>query len=225
MARRRNGPGSFSKLIGGAFGILMGGCFGILIAAVYLTFRPVHEVKRMPAEEDMKPGVYYIEGRRSGMDGAEWVSKRNEVVAEGALDITVNEQELNQWSSATFSDRRMDLKIEYGDAKFEPGIPNFRIADDQVQIGFPFDIKGVGDNRRLIFQAKGTFVEGPDATRVFVPEYVYLGSCRIPNLGGFSAVVVRSLANVVGAPEEVLAAWPSLTDVTVDGDVIKLQRL
>jgi hypothetical protein len=179
----------------------------------------------MPAEDEIQPGVYYIEGRRSGIDGAGWVAKRNEIISELPLEFTVNEQELNQWSSSSFSERRKELVVEIGEAKIEPGIPLFRVADDAFQVGVPIEINGFGQNRRIILHASGTFVEGEDRGPQFQPDTVYLGSCRIPNLQGVSSLVVSGLAGVMGVPEDVHAAWPTITKAQVDGDAVRLQRL
>lgn len=225
MVRKRKGPNTFGSLIAGAFGILLGGMVGVLIAAVYLVFKPVEEVKRLPEEDELKPVVYYIEGRRSGMDGAAWVGKRNQLISESPFEITLNEQELNQWSSSSYGQRRMDLKVEYGETKIEPGIPLFRVADDHLQVGMPIEIKGLGDNRRIILQATGQFVADGESPVRFQPETVYIGSCRVPNLQGLSSAVLEGLTSLMGVPEEVGASWPTLSSATVDGDQIRLQRL
>jgi len=198
---------------------------GVFIAAVFLIVKPVNEVKRMPGEDDIKPGVYYVEGQRSGIDGAGWVAKRNELISETPFEFTLNEQEFNQWSSLSFGERRKELMVELGKAKIEPGIPLFRIADDSLQVGIPIEINGVGENRQIILQAVGTFVEEKNRGFQFRPDKVYLGSCRIPNFRGISSLVVRSLAGVMSVPEDVRAAWPSITTAQVEGDVVKLRRL
>ena len=174
MARKKTGPGSFGTFIVGGIGILFWGTVGVFIAGVYLVMKPVNEVKRMPAEEDIKPGVYYIEGQRSGIDGAGWVAKRNELISEAPFEFTLNEQEFNQWSSLSFGERRKELMLEYGGARIEPGIPLFRIADDIIQVGIPVEISGIGENRRIILQATGTFAEGKDQVFEFQPDKVYL---------------------------------------------------
>lgn len=225
MARNKRGPGSFGTFIVGGIGILFWGSVGTFIASVFLIIKPVNEVKRMPGEDDIKPGVYYIEGQRSGIDGAGWVAKRNELVSEAPFEFTLNEQEFNQWSSLSFGERRKELMVEYGPAKIEPGIPLFRIADDTLQVGIPIEIGGVGENRRIILQATGTFVEENDQGFQFQPEKVYLGSCRIPNFQGISSLVVSGLAEIMGIPDDVQAAWPTITSAQVEGDVFKLQRL
>jgi hypothetical protein len=225
MARNRIGPGSFRTFIVGAIGILFWGTVGVLIAAVFLIMKPVNEVKRMPEEDDIRPGVYYIEGKRSGIDGAGWVAKRNELVSELPFEFALNEQEFNQWSSLTFGERRKELMVEYGDAKIEPGIPLFRIADDILQVGIPVEISGVGENRRIILQATGTFVEEKDRGYQFQPDKVYLGSCRVPNFRGISSRVVSGLTELMSIPEDVRTAWPTVTSAQVEGDVVKLQRL
>lgn len=196
----------------------------MLIAATYLVFVPVHEVRRMPAEDDIKPGVYYVEGRRSGIDGAEWVGKRNQLISEAPFEFTLREEELNQWSSSSFGEVRKNLKVEYGDTKLEPGIPMFRIDEGQIQVGVPIELNGIGDNLRIILQASGDFVEGPDQTYVFQSDLVYLGSCRIPNIQGISSLVTGGLSKVMGVPEDIATAWPSLSSVTVEGDTLTLAR-
>lgn len=225
MALNKIGPGSFGTFVVGGIGIFFWGTVGAFFAAVFLIVKPVNEVKRMPGEDDIKPGVYYIEGQRSGIDGAGWVTKRNEIISETPFEFTLNEQEFNQWSSLSFGERRKELKVELGKAKIEPGIPLFRIADDSFQVGIPVEISGIGENRRIILQAVGTFVEERDRGFKFQPEKVYLGSCRIPNFQGISSHVIRGLAKVMSVPEDVRAAWPSITMAQVEGNVVKLQRL
>lgn len=225
MARNKIGPGSLRALVVGSVGILFWGTLGVFIAGVYLLNKPVNEVKRMPAEDDIQPGIYYVEGRRSGVDGAGWVAKRNEVISEVPFEFSLNEQELNQWSSSSFGERRKELSVELGTAKIEPGIPLFRIADSSLQFGVPIEISGIGENRRIILQAAGTFVADEDRGPQFQPDKVYLGSCRIPNFQGISSLVVGGLVGVMGVPEDVSVAWPSVTAAQVDGDAVKLRRL
>jgi len=225
MALKKIGPGSLRALVVGSLGILLWGSLGVFIGGVYLINKPVNEVKRMPAEDDIQPGVYYVDGRRSGIDGAGWVAKRNEIISEAPFEFTLNEQELNQWSSSSFGERRKELSVELGSAKIEPGIPLFRVAESSVQVGVPIEISGLGENRRIILQATGTFVAGTDRGPHFQPDTVYLGSCRIPNFQGVSSLVVSGLAGAMGVPEDVNAAWPSITTAQVDGDAVKLRRL
>ena len=225
MARNKIGPESFGKLVVGGIGILLWGSVGVFIAALFLIMKPVNEVRRMPGEDDIKPGVYYIEGQRSGIDGAGWVAKRNDLISEVPFELALNEQEFNQWSSLSFGDRRKELMVEYSTVKIEPGIPLFRIADDTLQVGIPVEISGIGENRRIILQATGTFVEEKDPGYQFQPDKVYLGSCRIPNFQGVSSLVVSGLAEVMSFPEDVRSAWPTITTAQVEGDVVKLQRL
>jgi len=208
----------------GSIGILFWGGLGVLFSAVFLLLKPVNEARRMPAEEDLQPGVYYLEGRRSGIDGAGWVAKRNEFVSEAPFGFSLNEQELNQWSSASYGERRKQLKLELGTAKIEPGIPNFRIADGTLQVGVPIEVNGIGEKRRIILQATGTIEAEPDSSFRFEPDVVYLGSCRIPNFQGISSIVFRNIARVMGAPEEIIEAWPTLAEVATDGEVVSLRR-
>ncbi len=222
MARIKKGPGSFGAFIVGCIGILFWGTLGLFIAAIFLVLKPVNEVKRMPAEEDKQPGVYYIEGRRSGVDG--WLAKRNDYISEAPFEFTLSEQELNQWSSASYGERRKQLMVEFGSTKIEPGIPIFRVEDDALQVGFPVEIIGIGDKRRIIFQAAGTIEPRQDSAFRFVPDVVYIGSCRIPNFQGLSSIVFRSLANVMSATEEIIAAWPSLSEVVIDDSSLSIRR-
>lgn len=196
----------------------------MLIAATYLVFVPVHEVKRMPAEDDIKPGVYYVEGRRSGIDGAEWVGKRNLLVSEEPFEFTLREEELNQWSSASYGEVRKNLKVEYGDTKLEPGIPVFRIEEGRIQVGVPIELNGIGDNLRIILQTSGEFVPGSDGGLVYQPESVYLGSCRVPTFQNISTLVTNGIAKVMSVPEDISAAWPTLSRATVKGDTLTLAR-
>ena len=225
MVSKRKAPGTFASLIVGTSGILLGGFVGVLIAAIHLVFKPVVEVKQLPEPEELEAVVYYVEGRRSGMDGAAWVGKRNQLISGTPFEATLNEQELNQWSSASYGPRRKELTLEYGEAKIEPGIPLFRIAEGQVQIGMPVEIKAMDSNRRIILQASGGFAAGGDASMRFAPETVYVGSCRIPNFQGMSGRVFGGLLALIDAPEEVRAAWPTLSEATIEGEQIRLQRL
>lgn len=224
MALKKRGPGSLSALIIGILSLLAGGFVGMLIAATYLVFVPVHEVKRMPAEDDIKPGIYYVEGRRSGIDGAEWVGKRNQLIAEAPFEFTLREEELNQWSSSSYGEMRKNLKIEYGNTKLEPGIPMFRIDEGLVQVGVTIELNGIGDNLRVILQASGDFVKGPDQAFVFQADTVYLGSCRIPHFQGISSLVTGGLSRVMGVPEDIATAWPTLSRVSIEGGTLTLAR-
>jgi hypothetical protein len=197
MARNNKGPGSLGAFIGGRISIPFWGAFGVLIAAAFLVLTPVNEVKRMPAEEDIKPEVYYIEGLRSGVDGAGWVAKRNSYIFEAPFEFTVNEQDLNQWSSASYGERRKQLMGEFGSTKIEPGIPIFRVAEDAIQVGFPVEISGISgisgisDKRHIIFQAAGTSESRQDLAFRSEPVSVYISSCCISNFQGLSSDCLR----------------------------------
>ena len=100
----------------------------------------------------------------------------------------------------------------------------FRINEGQIQVGVPVELNGIGDNFRIILQAKGDFQPGADGVNRFKASTLYLGSCRIPNFQHLSASVSGGLAKAMGVPEDVLTAWSSLSEVVVDGDTIKLAR-
>lgn len=75
--------------------------------------------------------------------------------------------------------------------------------------------------QKVIFQAHGGFVKTGDGF-VFAPKTMYLGSCPIDRLPLVAGYVREKILAEYPMPADLKAAWAKLTDVTVEGNTLKL---
>src|SRR5688572_20447142 len=127
-----------------ALGAILGLAAGLLVACVYLVFRPVFQVKEMPKAEDVVRGaVYYTPGAESTSKGKTYAAKQKALI--GGAPIELTEEELNAWSAATFGDTAKAAAPAGApapggaanpgyDGIFNPGVPNFKIVQGNLQI-------------------------------------------------------------------------------------------
>ena len=207
-------PSLFEITLGAFLSLLL----GAVLAAGYLMIQPVETVRSLPKEPD-EAKVYYVTGSNRSALGRQWLRKKQILVEQGAFEIEINEDELNTWMSS--SESKPDAEAEGG--IFVANSINFRISDGVVQIGIPCSFSLAGFNRDIVVQAQGTFVRDGDVF-AFVPDHLLLGTLdakRLPVVGDF---VYRRLLAAQSIPDELVAAWKSLDQVSVDGAVVKLAR-
>lgn len=217
-----------------ALGAILGLVAGLLVACVYLVFKPVLTVKEMPPQDKIVRGaVYYLAGSDSSAKGRAYLAKQKAFVA--GTNVEVTEDELNIWAAGTFTggatakpgkagtpakDGADASKAGY-DGIFNPGTPNFKFVNGELQIGAKCVLNWYGLTHEVTVIAVGTFARSGDDV-VFVPKQLYLGSCPlhlIPNLAGplFSHLVGKKKA-----PDEINSAWAKVSEATIDGAVLKL---
>jgi hypothetical protein len=213
-----HGP-SWAEII---LGIVLSLGLGIVLGIGVLVARPIQTVKELPKEPDPK-AVYQVEGTRDAAKARQAPAKRA-AFAKGQT-VTVNEDELNTLASAPAAP---PPPTKAGEAPppppaagaLAPGAPNFRIRDGEMQVAVPVTISAIG--QKVTVMARGnSFVKQGDKF-VFVPNQLYVGSCPVERIPFLSGYVRDKLLAPQPVPEDIAAAWPKLTNVTIEGNLLTL---
>ncbi len=214
---RSQSPASPS-LIEVTLGALLSLILGAVLAAGYLAAQPVETVRSLPKEPD-EDKVYYVTGSARSSLGRQWLRKKQLLVEQGALEIELNEDELNTWMSS--SESKPDGEAESG-MVVARGI-NFRVDEGVLQIGLPCTFSLAGVTRDIVVQARGDFERSGDVY-VFEPHTLLIGqfdAARLPVVGDF---IYGWLLGRQEIPAELETAWKSLSRVAIEGNELKLER-
>lgn len=218
LRRKIDGPGWIEVIFGAALSLVLGAVLG----ATFLVFKPVTSVKELPKEPKFDM-VYYVEGTRESSKIRE-VSTKRRAMAEGQ-SVVLNEDELNTLvmpPKAPRDAKKMELPQEQPDSDVvTPGIPNFRIRDNVMQIGVPLDLSLYEMEHKIILQTRGSFAKVGDAV-VFQPAQLYVGSCPLERLPAVRDFVVSKIFAKAKLPEEAVAAWQNVSDATIEGSALRL---
>lgn len=187
---------------------------GALLSIASLSSQPVSEVRAMPAEDKVQPGmVYYIKG--SEASSLNWRAARNQLERQAAGTVRLTEADLNAWAKMAFERRAAARPAPgaEGEAPKEPGLlglkvnvtgVNFRIDGDQLQIGAYVELPDLMPGRRFTYQVRGTLEAKSGGGLDFSPREGTLGRApiaRIPIVGGLFHHTLVGL--VESAPEMV----------------------
>jgi hypothetical protein len=207
-------------------GALLGLAAGVLAACLYLVFKPVLQVKEMPKEKELVRGVvYYVPGADSNAKSRNWNAKQKQFAA--GTNIVLVEDELNAWAATTFAAATPKAGAKPGDAAlalngiFNPGAPNFKISGGKLQIGVKCVLNWYGLTKEVTVLTSGDLVKSGDKY-VYSPQIVYLGSCPLHLLPAVAGPLVSTLIEKKKAPDALNSAWAKLTDVTIEGNTLKL---
>jgi hypothetical protein len=88
----------------------------------------------------------------------------------------------------------------------------------------PVTINAAGLGQKLVVQARGNTFEKRGDNFVFVPNTIYVGSCPVHRIPFLSGYVREKLLVPPQLPEDIAAAWPKLTAVTVEGNTLTLAQ-
>jgi hypothetical protein len=220
--RALHGPSWGEVILGAALSLLL----GVVLGATLLMFRPVVVVRQMPAEEAIDPkAVYFVEGSRETSRARDAAAKRKAFL--DGQSVTVIEDELNALagsamsSAAPKSGASPTAEGDGGDGMLATGTPNFRIRDGAMQVGVPVTLSLLGLSRKLTVQTRGGFVKQGGQFQ-YAPDTVYVGSLplqRVPMLANFAR---NQFLDSQSLPEDIKAAWASLADVSIEGNVLNL---
>lgn len=236
--RAVHGPGWGEVILGALLSLLL----GAVLASVVLVVKPVVTVKELPKPEERKrDAVYYIEGSRDTAKAKQAVAKRKAFVERQS--VTVSEEEVNailagdpappagqQKAPPAKAGEKKDPKAKQADPTaaapdtgetMAVGTPNVRIRDNVVQVAAPVTLNALGLSQKVIVQARGGFVKKGEAF-TYEPSQLYVGSCPVERLPGINAYVRNKIFAGKPIPEDIKAAWQKLSDVTVDGNVVRL---
>ena len=222
-------------------GAVMGLILGVVVCCVYLVFKPVQPVKEMPPKEKQSISVvYYLPGAESNAKSKGWQAKQKLFIT--GKSISLVEDELNAWigsisgspaPAAPPKDAKPAAKPAaakpVADAPaapqlegiFNPGKPNFRIINGKLQIGFLCTLNWYGLMTDVTVQTTGGFKKSGEDF-VFTPDTIFLGSCPVHLLPGTAGPLSTHLIRKKKAPNDLSAAWAKLSDVTIEGNTLKL---
>jgi hypothetical protein len=204
-----------------ALGAVLGLGAGLLAACVFLVFKPVAQVTELP-KEPVRGMMYFIPGSESGAKSRTWSAKQKQFIAGQSVEVV--EDELNAWAASAFATTAV-AKPEGAAAAdggiFQPGKPNFKIADGKLRIGFKCFINWYGLGREVFVITTGGIVRSGDGF-AFVPETVYLGSCPLHLIPAVPGPLVAHLLGKKKFSDEINSAWAKVDDVTLEGSTLKL---
>ncbi len=201
--------------------IILGVFLGISTAAGTLILEPVRVARKAPSEEDKKGEIYYIAGSRIGSKGAKWLFKKQALVEGRVGELSLVEEELNQWMSSSYESRRSRLELPAIKMEIRAELPVFRIANGMFQVGMPVEYSSFGKRWKIYTQVQGSFEKEGDVF-AFVPQRFYVGSCPIPNAQGISRSFFYRYKNSFEIPEDLQHAWANLADVRIEGNTLLL---
>lgn len=214
MDRAANGPGMVEIV----FGAVLSVALGVALAALHLVFKPVEVVAKMPAE--IVPGqVYFVEGGSSSSKARQWSRKRQMLADGNAADVSFNEEELNAWMAGANSQQQKAAGAE--EALYTPERVNFRIQGGVLQVGVLGDLSAVGMTHQLVFQTRGTFVEG-DGGFAFKADELFIGSLPAHKVPGLVPLLIKRAVAAQELPDEIKAAWQRLKLVAVEDNVLRI---
>lgn len=230
--RALRGPSWVEVILGALISLIL----GVLIGAAVLVFRPVVVVKEMPKDDKLDAeATYFVEGSRDATKGRDAAAKKKAFVA--GQTVTVIEDELNALAGppSTFArpkdgDKKAPAPAPAkegaaaaSDEMLAMGTPNFRLRDDKLQIGIPVNVNVgfLGLEEKVVVQTRGGFVKDGDKF-VYEPSEFYVGCLPVTRLPYVSGWARNTFLNAQTIPEDVKSAWPKLTNVAVEGNVLKL---
>ncbi|AOS45162.1 hypothetical protein Verru16b_02238 [Lacunisphaera limnophila] len=206
-----------------ALGAVLGLGAGLLAACVFLVFKPVAQVREVP-KEPVRGTVYYVPGGDSNAKSRQWTAKQKQFLAGQTVEVV--EDELNAWAVGAFAAAALEpgkpgAAPAADGGIFQPGKPNFKIADGKIRIGFPCFINWYGLGREVFVITTGSITRTGDRFG-YVPETIYLGSCPMHLLPAVTGPLVSHLLGKQKLPDELKSAWAKVDDVTIEGNKLKL---
>ncbi|MGA3006940.1 MAG: hypothetical protein ABSE59_03515 [Opitutaceae bacterium] len=232
VLRALNGPSATEVTLGALLSLIL----GVALAALYLTFKPVSVVNKLPDPNKREEGmVYYLQGGKDvGKDRL--LLRKQQLFVEGN-SITLTEDELNAWlgsNNPTPKKPEAEPPPEGGDAKPAPKTPlftpnelNFRILTEDgkgvLQIGYPCTLDMIGLDGAVIVQMRGDFRKAGDIF-VYEPTTFLIGSLPAQRIPALAAFVLQKIYAAQQLPDEaeLLAAWKKLENVTIEGNSLRL---
>lgn len=229
------GPSTVEVAIGALLGLLL----GVVVAAVYLVFKPVQQIKEAP-KEVAKGVVYYLPGKTDGTKARAWQDKVATFAKGGQLVVT--EDELNAWATSLSGGAVAKTdgkpakpadKPKTEDKKGEPDAAsgssdflsasglNFRVEGDKLHVAEKVVLNYYGFAKEVVFQASGSFVRGGESF-VFRADQIYLGSCPVHSLPGIGGALTKALVAKAKVPDDFRAAWAKVSALAVEDGLVKV---
>lgn len=218
------GPSTWEVALGAFLGFLV----GIFAACVYLAFKPAKVVNEMP--KDRVAGVVYaLQGAASGSKAKGVAGKEKRFIAGGTIEVV--EDELNAWAAnlgrapapapAKGAPAPAAKPAEQAGATITATAPNFRIRDGVMQVVYKCTANYFGVPVDFTVITTGKFAKSGDEF-VYEPTTFYLGSCPLHKLFGLGAPLIHKLTQLHPVSDELKTSWAKLSDVTLEGQTLKL---
>jgi hypothetical protein len=223
----QKGPSWFEVGLGAVLSVLL----GIVLGAAYLVEKPVAKVTSIPKDAPTD-AVFYIEGSR---DSGGVVEQKRKEFASGQ-SVTVSEGELNGFISsyskvsappppppaAKPGDKAPPPAPSSDQKILDVGVLNTRITGGKLQLGTSVTVSLFGFSTSVIVQATGT-ISRSGSGFVFDPERFYVGGCPMTRLLIVKDYAMKKLLFAQPPPDDVVAAWSKLSDVTLSGTSMTLK--
>jgi hypothetical protein len=235
LERALYGPSLFEVTLGAALSVGL----GVVAGVSYLVFKPVETVKVLPKEAERVPGqIYFVEGSKETGKAKQWRTKRKLLADSAPGEIMLIEDELNAWFAPDAPAKPAPKPATPGKAA-EPvaavdepipdelvtwSHPSFRIADSALQVSCSATfnpLRMVALDVPLIVQANGGFEKEGDEF-VYAPKTFYVGSLPVHRIPGATGYLIKRAKESQAMPEQGIEAWKKVSDVTLDGRVLKL---
>jgi hypothetical protein len=218
--RAVHGP-SWAEII---LGIILSTTLGIVLGATLLIIKPVVVAKELPKEPDPK-AIYYLEGTVDTSKARQAPAKRAAFLQ--GQSVTVTEEELNALAApaaAPATPAKPGATPPPAAAPAEAvaaGAPNFRIRNGEFQLAVPVTINAADLGQKIIVQSRGGFVKQGDIF-IYEPTSILVGSCPVERLPFVANYVKQKVLAAHPIPEDLAAAWAKVTNVTVEGNALKV---
>jgi len=235
LERALYGPSLFEVTLGAVLSVGL----GLVAGVAYLVYKPVETVKAPPKEADRVPGqIYFVEGSKETGKAKQWRTKRKQLADSTPGEIALIEDELNLWF-APEAPAKAAPKPAVAGKPGEPAAPvdeplpdelvtwshpGFRIADNSVQVSCSATfnpLRMLALDVPLVVQANGGFEKDGDEF-VYSPKTFYVGSLPVHRIPGVTSYLIKRAKQSQALPEEGIAAWKKVANVTVDGRVLKI---
>ncbi|MCC5788956.1 MAG: hypothetical protein JJT75_04935 [Opitutales bacterium] len=192
---------------------------GLFASFAYLALQPVEILREAPEEGQFRSSSeYFVEGQALGQYRNQWESLLNqiqEVVQGGNLDVTIREDDLNHWATANFVAPDEEVERPFLGGVFPKNL-NFRVDDENIQVGVDMDYDGLG--LRHVFKLKviGELSDRRGQNQFSVNE-VYLGQCRIPGAFGLRNFFLNRVRESYPVP-------PVIPNILREADVFEVHE-
>jgi hypothetical protein len=212
VQRALYGPGIVEVLLGAVLSLAL----GVVLAGLYLVFKPVSVVDKLPTADKLEEGmVYYIQGAKGSGEGGQLLRKQ-QLFLEGR-SVVLNEAELNTWmaSSNNAPKKPVDPKAPAANEL------NFHINKGVLQVGLPYTVDLLGLSGAVIIQMQGTFAKEGDEFR-YEPNTIYIGSLPVQRIPILLSLLKNKIYSAQELPDDLAAAWKKLENVSIEGQVLRL---
>jgi hypothetical protein len=217
VMRAMYGPGIVEVVLGAVLSLAL----GVVLAALYLVFKPVSVVPKLPPADKREDGmVYYIQGAKDAGKGRQLLRKQ-QLFLEGS-SIVLTEDELNTWMASSNSAPKKPAADPKAPAANEL---NFRILTENgkgvLQVGLPYTVDLLGLSGSVIIQMQGDFRKEGEAF-VYEPSTFFIGSLPAQRIPILAALLMKKIYSTQELPDDLSAAWKKLANVSIEGNALRL---